>query len=148
MPRFFEFGRTATTTRLLDGAFAPGERIAISRLARESTVCPSIAGLRFPVMASGGRHDLPKTRNGEEAGEVDWAKGPSRYGVLLHHRATIWRVLPGEWMNDALIAFAFDGKPQDIDRFRNEPFGGALRHDFAQEQQRSSGRWTSTRQGL
>jgi 5-methylcytosine-specific restriction enzyme B len=31
-------------------------------------------------------------------------------------------VLPGEWMNDALIAFAFDGKPQDVDRFRNEPF--------------------------
>ncbi|HYE35420.1 AAA family ATPase [Methylocaldum sp.] len=25
-------------------------------------------------------------------------------------------------MNDALIAFAFEGKPQDVDRFRNEPF--------------------------
>jgi 5-methylcytosine-specific restriction protein B len=30
--------------------------------------------------------------------------------------------MPNEWRNDALIAFAFDGKPQDLDRFRNEPF--------------------------
>jgi 5-methylcytosine-specific restriction protein B len=55
--------------------------------------------------------------------KVDWAKvEPVREWYFYTHRATIWRVLPGEWMNDALIAFAFDGKPQDVDRFRNEPF--------------------------
>ena len=55
--------------------------------------------------------------------KVDWAKvEPVREWYFYTHRATIWRVLPGEWMNDALIAFAFDDKPQDVDRFRNEPF--------------------------
>jgi len=55
--------------------------------------------------------------------KVDWAKvEPVREWYFYTHRATIWLVLPGEWMNDALIAFAFDGKPQDVDRFRNEPF--------------------------
>jgi len=55
--------------------------------------------------------------------KVDWTKvEPVREWYFYTHRATIWRVLPGEWMNDALIAFAFDGKPQDVDRFRNEPF--------------------------
>ena len=38
------------------------------------------------------------------------------------YRATIWRVLPGNWMTDGLIAFAFEGKPQDTERFRNEPY--------------------------
>jgi 5-methylcytosine-specific restriction protein B len=30
-------------------------------------------------------------------------------------------VLPGEWKADSLLAFAFQGQPQDIDRFRNAP---------------------------
>jgi len=30
--------------------------------------------------------------------------------------------LSGDWMNDALIAFTFEDKSQDVDRFRNEPF--------------------------
>ncbi len=34
----------------------------------------------------------------------------------------IWRVVPGDWYADALIAFAFEGKNQNIDRFRNAPY--------------------------
>ncbi len=47
---------------------------------------------------------------------------PAREWYFYTYRSTMWRVLPGEWMTDGLIAFAFDGKPQDIDRFRNAPF--------------------------
>jgi hypothetical protein len=35
-------------------------------------------------------------------------------------RATVWRVIPGSWKADALIAFVFEHKPQDVDRFRHE----------------------------
>src|SRR5690606_464657 len=49
-------------------------------------------------------------------------------------------VLPGEWMNDALIAFAFDGKPQDVERFRNEPFWRERYGTAPPEQQRFQ--WT------
>lgn len=38
------------------------------------------------------------------------------------HRRTLWRIVPGDWMADALIAFTFQDKPQDIDRFRNDPY--------------------------
>lgn len=38
------------------------------------------------------------------------------------NRSTVWRVLPGDWITDALIGFAFEEKEQDIKRFRNDPF--------------------------
>ena len=36
-------------------------------------------------------------------------------------RHTIWEVSPGYWKADALIDYVFEGKKQDIDRFRNDP---------------------------
>lgn len=55
--------------------------------------------------------------------QVSWTPiEPPREWYFNTYRATIWRVLPGEWMTDGLIAFAFDGKQQDIDRFRNAPY--------------------------
>lgn len=35
---------------------------------------------------------------------------------------TIWKVAPGTWTKDALIDFAFNNVPQDIDKFRNSPY--------------------------
>lgn len=55
--------------------------------------------------------------------QVDWtARGVAREWYFYTFRGTIWRLLPGEWMTDGLVSFAFDGKPQDIERFRNEPY--------------------------
>lgn len=54
--------------------------------------------------------------------KVDWAHFESpREWYFYTHRGTVWRVLPGDWKTDALIAFAFDDKPQDLARFRNAP---------------------------
>jgi hypothetical protein len=44
-------------------------------------------------------------------------------------RATVWRVLPGNWMTDGLIAFAFEHKPQDIDRFQRKSLRGSSHAD-------------------
>jgi 5-methylcytosine-specific restriction enzyme B len=61
-------------------------------------------------------------RDGERV-EVKWnAVDPPREWYFYTYRGTIWRVLPGEWTADGLIAFAFDNKSQDIDRFRDAPF--------------------------
>ena len=55
--------------------------------------------------------------------QVTWTPiEPTREWYFYTYRSTMWRVLPGEWMTDGLIAFAFDGKQQDIDRFRNAPY--------------------------
>jgi len=39
-------------------------------------------------------------------------------------RATVWRVLPGNWKTDGLIALAFEHEPQDIERFQRTSPGG------------------------
>jgi 5-methylcytosine-specific restriction protein B len=50
---------------------------------------------------------------------VAWAPTePVREWYFFTDRATVWRVMPGSWKTDALIAFVFEHKPQDIERFR------------------------------
>jgi 5-methylcytosine-specific restriction protein B len=56
------------------------------------------------------------------------------------NRTTIWRVMPGEWDTDALIAFAFTGSPQDLDRFRNAPYWKDRFGDITNDKQRF--KWT------
>jgi len=54
---------------------------------------------------------------------VEWTKlDPAREWYFHTHRGTVWRVLPGDWATNDLIAFAFEDKPQDVDRFRNAPY--------------------------
>lgn len=55
--------------------------------------------------------------------KVDWTplESPKEW-YFYTNRSTIWRVTPGEWEPDGLISFTFNGKAQDIDRFRNAPF--------------------------
>ncbi len=54
--------------------------------------------------------------------DVDWTRvNPPREWYFSMYAQTIHAVHPGDWKTDALIAFAFDNEPQDIDRFRNDP---------------------------
>ncbi len=53
---------------------------------------------------------------------VNWTPLESpREWYFYTHRGTVWRVDAGSWESEALLAFSFDEKPQDIDRFRNAP---------------------------
>lgn len=55
--------------------------------------------------------------------KVKWIPlNPPCEWYFFTQRGTIWHVIPGNWMADGLIDFAFNGKPQDYDRFRNDPF--------------------------
>jgi 5-methylcytosine-specific restriction protein B len=54
---------------------------------------------------------------------VHWQRlSAPREWFFYTHRRTIWRVLSGEWQDDALIAFTFQNQAQDLNRFRNSPF--------------------------
>ena len=128
MPRFLAEGiwENGYDDKLLDvvRSMRPGERIAIkSSYTRKHGLPFDSRGRTVSVMGIKAVGTITENLNDGKRVKVDWAKvEPVREWYFYTHRATIWRVLPGEWMNDALIAFAFDGKPQDIDRFRNEPF--------------------------
>lgn len=102
----------------------PGDRIAIkSSYTRKHSLPFETRGRAVSVMAIKAVGTITENLNDGRRVKVDWVRiEPAREWYFYTHRATIWRVLPGEWRNDALIAFAFDGKPQDLDRFRNEPF--------------------------
>lgn len=53
--------------------------------------------------------------------DVDWNPvDEPREWYFYTGRATIWKVVPGGWMRDALIRFAFENEQQDISRFRND----------------------------
>lgn len=128
MPRFLAEGiwENGYDDKLLDvvRSMRPGERIAIkSSYTRKHGLPFDSRGRAVSVMGIKAVGTITENLNDGKRVKVDWAKvEPVREWYFYTHRATIWRVLPGEWMNDALIAFAFDDKPQDVDRFRNEPF--------------------------
>ncbi len=106
-------------------AMRPGERIAIKAAYTRKHGLPfdnrgrtvSVLGIKVIGTITENLNDGKRVR-------VDWTEKFEyvREWYFYTHRGTIWRVQPGEWMNDALISFAFEGKPQDLDRFRNEPF--------------------------
>jgi len=55
--------------------------------------------------------------------KVEWERiDPPREWYFYTFIGKIWRVTPGDWAADALIAFAFENQDQDIDRFRNHPY--------------------------
>ena len=146
MPRFLAEGiwENGYDDKLLDvvRSMRPGERIAIkSSYTRKHGLPFDSRGRAVSVMGIKAVGTITENLNDGKRVKVDWAKvEPVREWYFYTHRATIWRVLPGEWMNDALIAFAFDGKPQDVDRFRNEPYWRERYGAISPEKQRFE--WT------
>lgn len=73
--------------------------------------------------------------------KVAWTPfDPPREWYFYTNRSTVWRVLPGNWMADALIEFTFEGKSQDINRFRNAPYWHERFGDGAADKRRFN--WT------
>ena len=131
--------------KLLDvvRSMRPGDRIAIkSSYTRKHRLPFESRGQAVSVMAIKAIGTITENLNDGKRVKVDWTKvEPIREWYFYTHRGTIWRVLPGEWMNDALMAFAFEGKPQDLDRFRNEPFWRERYGTTSPEKQRFQ--WTN-----
>ena len=105
-------------------SMAPGERIAIKAAYTRKYDLPfdnrghavSTMGIKAIGTIIGNPQDGERIK-------VQWERvDPVREWYFYTYRSTIWRVLPGEWNTDALLAFTFHGTPQDIERFRNAPF--------------------------
>ncbi|RMT66872.1 hypothetical protein ALP29_00113 [Pseudomonas syringae pv. avii] len=101
-----------------------GERIAIKSSYTQLHDLPfDNQGNRVSVMAIKAIGVITENRNDGKRVSVDWAPlQPGRKWYFYTHRGTIWRVQPGDWKNDGLIALAFENAPQDIQRFCNAPY--------------------------
>ena len=54
--------------------------------------------------------------------KVDWTPvNPPKEWYFSSYMQTVHAVMPDDWKTEALLAFTFDNRPQDIDRFRNDP---------------------------
>jgi 5-methylcytosine-specific restriction enzyme B len=146
-PRFLadQIWENGYDDKLLDTvrSMRPGDRIAIkSSYTRKHGLPFDNRGQAVSVMGVKAIGTITENLNDGKRVRVNWTKvDPVREWYFYTHRGTVWRVLPGEWTTDGLIAFAFDGQAQDIDRFRNAPnwrerFGSA-----APDKQRF--KWTS-----
>ena len=128
MPRFLAEGiwENGYEDKHLDvvRSMRPGDRIAIkSSYTRKHGLPFDNRGQVVSVMAIKAIGTISENLNDGKLVRVDWTRiDPVREWYFYTYRAMVWRVLPGEWMTDELIAFTFDGKPQDINRFRNAPF--------------------------
>ena len=146
MQRFLTEGiwENGYTDRYLDlvKAIQPGDRIAIKATYIRIYDLPfdnmeqdvSVMAIKAIGTVTENLGDGRKVR-------VDWSLLDSpREWYFYTYLKTIWRVLPGDWKADGLIAFAFDGTPQDIDRFRNAPKWRERFGDAAADKKRF--RWT------
>lgn len=105
-------------------AMRPGDRIAIkSSYTRKHELPFESGGQPVSVMAIKAIGTVVENFHDGRRVRVQWTKvDPPREWYFYTYRGTIWRVQPGDWKADALIAFAFESTPQDIARFRNAPY--------------------------
>lgn len=102
----------------------PGERIAIkSTYVRKNDLPFDNRNQIVSVMAIKAIGTVTENPGDGRVVKVKWEPlGEPREWYFYTYQGTIWRVSPGKWQTDALIALTFDGQPQDIARFRNAPF--------------------------
>ena len=127
-PRFLAEGiwENGYKDRYLDvvRSMRAGDQIAIkSAYVRKHDLPFDNRGLPVSVMAIKAIGKIAENLDDGRHVRVNWTKiEPIREWFFYTNRGTVWRVLPDDWKSEGLIAFAFDGKPQDIDRFCNWPF--------------------------
>ena len=119
-----------------------GDRIAIkATYVRKNELPFDNRGQAVSVMAIKATGTVTENlQDGERVRVALTAVDPAREWYFYTYRATIWRVLPGDWKADGLIAFTLDNKPQDIERFRNDPFWQERFGSVAPDQRRFA--WT------
>jgi len=126
--RFIQEGiwENGYTDRYIDKvkSIKPGERIAIkATFTRKKELPFDNRGNSVSVMSIKAIGIVKENPGDGKNLKVDWTPViPAREWYFYTYQRTIWRIVPGDWYNDSLIAFAFEGKDQDIDTFRNRPY--------------------------
>ena len=106
-------------------AMRPGDRIAIKAVFAQKRNLPFPNPGEYTV---GGMYikAIGKVTNNPGNGlyvNVDWTPiNPPRSWYFIQYRQTIHEIVPGtSWETDALIDFAFNNTPQNLNQFRNAP---------------------------
>ena len=127
-PRFLQEGiwENGYDDKYLDlvRSMRPGDRIAIkSSYTRKRDLQFDNRGNSVSVMAIKAVGKITGNLNDGKRVRVDWTTPVSpREWYFYTSRWAVWRVVPGDWKADGLLAFAFEGSPQEIDRFRQAPY--------------------------
>ena len=102
----------------------PGDRIAIkSTYTRKHDLPFESHGHSVSTMTIKAIGTIVENPNNGKRVRVDWTRfSTGREWYFYTYRKTVWRVRPGDWTADGLIGFAFEDKPQDVNRFRNDPY--------------------------
>lgn len=143
-PRLIEQGiwENGYTDKYIDDvkSMEPGDRIAIKAAFQRKRDIPfDNKGHAVSVMAIKATGRITRNHGDGKTVGVDWdPQEPLREWYFYTNRLTVWRVLPGDWRADGLIAFTFEDEPQVIDRFRNsqfwaERFGGTALESYDQD---------------
>ena len=110
----------------------PGDRIAIKSSHTSKSDLPfDNRGESVSVMVIKAIGTISQNADDGKRVQVEWMPVSSVREWYFHtNPATVWRVEPNLWIDEELLAFAFHGQSQDIDRFRNgdlwrEQFGDA-----------------------
>lgn len=121
----------------------PGEKIAIkSAYTRKNNLPFDNRGHTVSVMAIKAIGTVVENLGDGKTLKVEWESGDElREWYLYTGLKTVWKVAPDEWRKVDLIDFTFNGKEQDLSRFRNHPFWHERFGDSAKEQSRFN--WTS-----
>ncbi|MGD9506019.1 MAG: AAA family ATPase, partial [Syntrophobacteraceae bacterium] len=121
----------------------PGDRIGIkSTTVRKDDLPFDNRGQKVSVMAIKAIGTVKENLEDGCALKVAWEKPFQlpREWFFFTYIDKVWRILPGNWATDALIGFAFEGKSQDINLFRNHPFWRERFGDRAVDESRFN--WT------
>ena len=136
-------GRTATKTSISIWvrSMQSGDRIAIkSTYTRKSGLPFDNHGNAVSVMAIKATGTIIKNLNDGKLVRVNWEKEDHpREWYFSTYRTTICRVDPGDWKTDDLLAFTFERKSQNINRFCNAP---QWRERFGSERDEKRFFWT------
>src|SRR5450759_1301419 len=144
--RFIKEGiwETGYKDRYLDlvRSIQPGDRIAIkAAYTRKHDLPFDNRGHTVSVMGRKATGTVTENLGDGQRVKVDWTPlDPVREWYFFTNRQTVWRVVPGDWAADGLIRFTFEGKPQDLERFRNAPYWRERFGDKTAENPRF--RWT------
>lgn len=102
----------------------PGERIAIKSAYTKKHDLPfDNRSFTVSVMAIKAVGTIIENLGDGRRVRVDWNEvNSTKLWYFFTNRTTVWRLQRSDWSAQALIDFAFDAVPQDIDKFRNAPF--------------------------
>lgn len=119
----------------------PGERIAIkATYTRKNDLPFNPSRHSVATMAIKATGTIIANLNDGKSVRVKWnVVDPPREWYFYTYLKTVWRVIPGDWATDGLIGFTFEGKSQDIDRFRNHPY---WRERFGDDKAEHRFKWT------